>query len=230
MSRRPKPSGGKKKAGPRSSPTNRMRPERRRKILVVTEGELTEPQYLERLHQYIKDRDFNLDIRPRPRKKGTGQWTSNPEAVVKKCVELKAEQERTATNSHGDEVPYEQCFAVVDVDRWDEATPGGRSKLERALRAAKEHGIKVVVSNLKFETWLVWHAEDKSYRTSKQLDDACRRLKLLSGKNITASFPIENFTVASNRALGAHATRLSAVGPNPSTSLPAFLRILNIVK
>lgn len=230
MSRTPKPSGWKKKAGPRSRSVKRMRPERKRKILVVTEGELTEPQYLELLCQHVKDRDFNLDIRPRPRKKGTGQWTSNPEAVVDKCVELQTQQEREASDSHGNDVPYEQCFAVVDVDRWDESSPGGRSKLDRALAKAEKHGIKVVISNLKFETWLVWHAENKSYRTSKQLDDACRNLTLLSGKNITASFPIRNFTVAVRRAQAANVTPLSTIGPNPSTSMPAFLQALNLIK
>lgn len=60
----------------------RRRPQRRerKRILVVTEGLRTEPQYLDRLQQCM--RDANAVVKHR----GVGK---DPRDVVKKCIELR---------------------------------------------------------------------------------------------------------------------------------------------
>ncbi|SER93763.1 hypothetical protein CCYS_13135 [Corynebacterium cystitidis DSM 20524] len=231
MARTPKPSGT-RKSGPRGRTRNPRRTERRRRFLIVTEGEITEPQYFERLQQNLPtDRDYNLVIRPKPKGKGIGTWESSPEAVVKKCLDYKTKDEKEhAEDKSGDRMPYEECFAVVDVDQWDTVASGKTtSVLKRAIELAEENGINLVISNIKFEAWLLWHACDHSETDSKKLDQRCEENKLLDGKKLTTSFPIDKYPEATKRARECHKTDLSKKGPCPSSAVPALLKVVGVI-
>ena len=69
----------------RSRSRRSLRPERRR-LLVVTEGQATEPQYVERLNQHLRDGPLTVSVKT----VGVGK---DPRLVVKKCAE---ERDRAA--------------------------------------------------------------------------------------------------------------------------------------
>ena len=100
-------------------------------MIVVTEGEKTEPQYINeflRIHQA-----------PNVRIGGTG---FDPQGVVEKAIELKKSVGRGRAH----------VWAVFDRDE--------HLRFEEALRLAQRHGICVAVSNPCFEPWAVFHYRD----------------------------------------------------------------------
>ena len=112
----------------RGSPKQALRPQ----VIVVTEGEKTEPQYIKefaRIHQA-----------PNVRVGGTG---FDPQGVVEKAIELKKSLGR-GTRAH--------VWAVFDRDE--------HLRFEEALHLAQQHGICVAVSNPCFELWAVLHYQD----------------------------------------------------------------------
>ncbi len=96
-------------------------------VLVVTNGERTERQYLEELRREPWVRaDKVLVVCQR----------GDPEAVVK------------AANTRWDRDQFETCWAVCDVDQFDATSPS---------RLAKEFGVGLLWSNPCFEVWLILH-------------------------------------------------------------------------
>ena len=73
-----------------------------RRILVVTEGTCTEPQYVERLGSYLRSRGSTVLVKP----VAVGK---DPLKVVQKCIE-----QRDADSERGK--GYDDCVCLVDVD------------------------------------------------------------------------------------------------------------------
>lgn len=176
------------------------------RILVVTEGIRTEPQYVERLDGYLRSRSATAIVKS----VGVG---ADPLRVVEKCIEL-----RDAASST--EKSYDICVCLVDVDQ--------HSTLERATRLAKEESILLLVSNLKFEVWLRWHAEDRrSALNSSQLDQRMATLKLTSGKALALRFPIDGVYDACRIARAADpAMQAGCIGPDPSSAMPMLVDLM----
>lgn len=103
------------------------RPERHRG-LIVTEGTLTEPMYLDKLKQALP--------RSAPSFKHIGEGC-DPLRVVRRAVrEIKQDD-------------FSWCFWLVDVDQ--------HATLQEAITLAKGSGVELIVSNPSFEVWLAWH-------------------------------------------------------------------------
>ncbi|SOD61708.1 RloB-like protein [Streptomyces zhaozhouensis] len=187
------------------------RPHRRRprraeneRGLVVAEGTETERQYVERLTQHL--RRANVTVRT----VGVGK---DPRAVVKKCVEVRREAARRGKG-------YDWCVCLVDRDE--------HTTLPAAAALARAEGIPLLVTNLKFEVWLLWHAVDVAApKTSDQLDELVRRHGLLDGKHIPPRFPIEGLDDAVARARRADPGMAQGrVGPDPSSAVPLLVRLV----
>ena len=153
---------------------------------------------------------------------------SNPETVVKTCINKMEEYSKTNPGSS-----YAKCFVVVDVDHHN-LSNGKLSQLKKAFRLAKQHGIEVLVSNIKFEVWLLWHVVDHdAYLESTELDELCDGHNILKGKgkgkkkNIAPDFPFQNWKEACKRA-NQHGRRVEAnsIGENPSSALPRLFEAL----
>ena len=187
---------------------------------MVTEGTVTEPQYFERLKGIISE-DFGvrLVVRPKLSNKPNTKWTSNPVSVVEQAIRIRDE----AANQGRDVVPYARCFAVVDVDQWDQGQQP--TALQQAIELAKKEGIELVVSNLKFEVWLLCHADESSRppTTSAELDKRCASAGLMRGKTLKTDFPFGRYEEAKAAALQLGKVSAGRVGPNPSTAMPNFL-------
>ena len=111
--------------------SNRPKRQENRKLLVVTEGEITEVQYLQKLIQHL--RTAGVTVVPHALEKGGGE----PARVLARARKLAAKDD------------YEAVWIVVDVDE--------HASLNAVLRECAGNSETVVVSNPQFEVWLLWH-------------------------------------------------------------------------
>lgn len=179
-----------------------------RRILVVTEGEETEPQYVERLDTYLRSRVSATVVK----RVGVGK---DPLSVVRKCIELRDK----AVNADRDKA-YDVCVCLVDVDN--------HTSLGEACALAHRESILLVVSNLKFEVWLRWHAEARlSVMSPTQLDHHVAKLGLVKNKHLTPAFPIEKVHDACKAARQADPDMSTCrPGPEPSSAMPLLVDLL----
>ena len=112
----------------RGGPKQALRPQ----VIVVTEGEKTEPQYI---NEFLR-----VHKRPNVQVEKTG---FDPQGVVEKAIERKRDLGRGA-RAH--------VWAVFDRDE--------HQRFDKALHLAQQHGICVAVSNPCFELWAVFHYRD----------------------------------------------------------------------
>lgn len=174
----------------------RARAEQKR-VLIVTEGEVTEVQYIQGLLQHL--RRGGVSVRPATTK-GVGR---DPLRVFK-------EAERALS---ADEDGFDSIWIVVDVD--------DHVGLDECLQKSAAAGYMAVVSNPCFEVWLLWHFEDMNAHQSRTW--LRRRLRDLGqdGKAIMPSFPFRQHGEASARAdASERKVEICARGPNPSCGMP----------
>ena len=96
----------------------------------------------------------------------------------------------------------------------------------------------MVVTNLKFELWLLWHVGDKpgGYAHNRQLDTLVKKLSksgktpFLEGnnyKNLHPNFPVENYTQAIEIARQKDPKMaFNRKGQNPSSAMPLLIEKL----
>ncbi len=112
-------------------------------ILIVGEGQKTEPNYFRELRREDNVADkFAVKV-----KKGHGV---SPERVVEEAIGHKQQAERR-------EEDYDQVWCVLDVEG-----PAHRVALGRAVALAAQPGITLCLSNPCFEVWLLAHFERKA--------------------------------------------------------------------
>ncbi|MCT1557603.1 RloB family protein [Helcobacillus massiliensis] len=178
------------------------------RILVVTEGSKTEPGYLDglRRHLYAQGSRVAVDIV----KLGAG---ASPSHVVTKAID------RVGRADAGDE--FDAVVCLVDVDQHG-------SDLQQACDLARANNIFVLVSNLKFEVWLLWHvATSRRARSSHDLDSEMKKHGLLNGKTMSLKFPYQRYTHAARTARQTWTEcEPGAVGPDPSTAMPWLVDLL----
>lgn len=188
--------------------TKKRRPSRNfaKRILVVTEGQETEPQYVELLVAYLRSQATSTHVKT----VGVGK---DPLKVVRKCIEL-----RDAVAD--DAKAFNHCVALVDVDM--------HQTLGDACALASKESILLLVTNLKFEMWLRWHAEStRSAMTTDQLDKRVEKLGLVSRKSLLPGFPIWQVDQAITVAQAADPGMMGgAAGPNPSSAMPLLVDLV----
>jgi hypothetical protein len=180
------------------------RPERKT-IVVFCEGEASEPDYLNALKRLPGVRgniSINVEIDP-------GQGV--PFTLVKRAV----------ARSGDDEV--DECWCVFDVE-W----PQNHPNLDRAVRMAADHGIRLALSNPCFELWLILHFEyQTAFMSTDDAESKSRKLDGRAGKRIDGSQYIEHRRVAAERAASLairHARNQSPFpDDNPSSTMYELL-------
>lgn len=177
-----------------------------RRILVVTEGTRTEPQYVEGLNRYLRSKGATAIVKP----VSVGK---DPLKVVQKCI---AKRDEAAKNDKD----YDDCVCLVDVDE--------HSTLPAAIQLAERESIQLLISNLKFEAWLRWHAEDKqSALTSTQLDELTAKLGLVKDKLLSSAFPFNAVHDACRIAKSVDPDlRPGRKGPDPSSAMPILVELM----
>jgi len=135
--------------------------EPRKSILIVCEGEKTEPIYFSALRETLRLIMVDVEI--------VGEGAA-PISVVNRAVELREERKRIAKNSLIKAV-YEIIYCVFDV----EAPP--TESVARAVDKAKANKLEVILSNPCFEYWYILHFRKTSapFNTSQDAKSALRR-------------------------------------------------------
>ena len=86
----------------------------------------------------------------------------------------------------------------------------------------------MIVSNPKFEIWLLWHVDDRrGHMTGVELDRKLGKAGLLDGKHLTRTFPVGEYSRAAQRARQADPDLIPGRrGPNPSTAMPVLIDMI----
>ncbi len=186
------------------------------KLVVVCEGEKTEPKYL---NDFTKDHNNPLlEIKIIP-KGGV------PVTLVKKAVQFKQELERQARRSKNSFDQRFQVWGLFDVDE--------HPNLPQAKDTARSNGVKLGISNPCFELWGLLHL--RHYDAPIHRHDLQRLLEqLMPGYDhkLSATFNYElireYYDIAKKRAQQACQRRKEEddSGGNPSTEVYMLLDLI----
>ena len=127
-------------------------------ILVVSEGEVTEPEYIHGFAAACHN--------PRVRVE-TEEGAGVPRSVVETAKKMKSEADGRAAAEKDDNLRYDEVWCVFD---FDEHPNVGNTK-----QMAKDNGIKLAISNPCIELWLWLHFADQPGMQHRH--DMQRRLK-----------------------------------------------------
>jgi RloB-like protein len=143
----------------RTSDLRRRKPRRepRRRILIVCEGQRTEPDYFQALRVRLRA-VVEVQIEP---------GSATPKTLVEHAVAMKREADREARSQRDRFLRFDEIWCVFDTDE--------HPKLADAHQQAKAHGIELAVSNPCFELWALLHFQEQSAFLDRR--EARRRLK-----------------------------------------------------
>ena len=111
-------------------------------VLLVCEGEKTEPHYFKSLRKELRLTTLEVEI--------VGQGAA-PKTVVKKAVEL-ARARKQEVRLGRDGLNYDYVWCVFDVEQRCK-----NPSLQPALKQAVDNGVDVALSNPCFEYWFLIH-------------------------------------------------------------------------
>jgi hypothetical protein len=117
-------------------------------FLIVVEGRATESEYFSALRAKLELHAEVDVIHPR---------ATDPKNIVLRAAKLRNDKATRARNSTR-EVPYSRVWVVFDTEAPDHVR---RQQLPAAYQLAKQEKIRVAVSNLAFELWLLLHYRDR---------------------------------------------------------------------
>ena len=109
-------------------------------ILVLSEGLVTEPEYLDGFSQFAKNARVNVEVVG-----GAGV----PKTIVESAKARKKENFKRAWRERDDNLLYDQVWCVFDIDE--------HLNVPEAMLFARDSGIKVAISNPCIELWLWLH-------------------------------------------------------------------------
>ena len=110
----------------------------RAKILIVCEGEKTEPVYFRSLCRELRLSTVEVEICGK-------ECGSAPISVVNYTIERRQKQQQV-------ELAFDEAWSVFDVDK--------HSSLSAALDKAASNRLRIALSNPCFEYWILLHFED----------------------------------------------------------------------
>ncbi|MDR3621320.1 MAG: RloB family protein [Paludisphaera borealis] len=174
-------------------------------VLVVCEGERTEPDYLKGYERACRNTRVSIK---------TESKRTTPEGLVKKAVELR-------DKAVADEAAYDSVWCVFDVD--------DHPSLPRAKDQAHAGRIELAISNPCFELWLLLHFQEHPGMQDR------RRVKAMLRKHVPHYDKAVDYTTyatshphADKRAerLDQAAEKANEPGRNPSTGVYQLIRII----
>jgi hypothetical protein len=109
-------------------------------ILVVSEGEVTEPQYLRGFQRACRNPRVTIEV---------ANEHGVPATLVRTAKEYKEEAEARATREKDDNLAYDSVWCVFDVDEHPAVGEAGEM--------ARGNDIHLAISNPCIELWLLLH-------------------------------------------------------------------------
>jgi RNAse (barnase) inhibitor barstar len=186
--------------------------EPRNTILIVCEGEKTEPNYFNKFP--VKKELVRIDV------EGTG---CNTVSLVKRCIEM---MEKAEKEGH----PYNQAWCVFDRDIFPLRC------FNDALQLAKHKKIKIAYSNEAFELWYLLHFN--YYNTAMSRHQYCEKLSELLPfsyvKNLDSMYDIlkrkQAVAIKYAKKLFDSYNKQDPANNNPSTTIFLLVEELNRFK
>ena len=180
-------------------------------VLIVCEGEATEPTYFERLRVEKHLPSTSVEVIP-------GSISgSHPKSITAYAKKRKNE-------ARVDRVPYDVIWCVFDRDE--------HTKIEEAFQQARENGFKLAFSNPCFELWYLLHFADQGASIGR--DEARRKLEThvadyTKSKDMYETLlPHQQSAIErAERLRSQHQGETAVVPPNPSTSVDELVSFLN---
>ena len=114
--------------------------EPRRRLLVVCEGERTEPEYIRGFQRLVRNATVEIEI---PDERG------DPKKLVEIAKERREQARRDAARQGDDFLAFDEVWCVFDRDE--------HTRFDAAMAMARGNGIALAVSNPCVELWLLLH-------------------------------------------------------------------------
>ena len=174
-------------------------------ILVVCEGEVTEPQYIKQFKQAHGVTTVNVHV---------VSPGGDPQALVEEAIELRTKADRAARRTRDMNAAYDEVWCVIDVDEHE--------RLPEAQQLAARNQIRLAISNPSFELWLLLHfAAQTGHLTRTQATVRLRRHLPRYDKHLPYDEVRHGYLEAVRRAqaLDKHHEEVGSVGGNPSTGV-----------
>ena len=196
----------------------RRRPARvepRERILIVCEGEVTEPGYFRGLKHDLRAAPVTIEI---------NDQSGVPKTLVERAVELKKAAEARAKRERNAYLRYDQVWCVFDVD--------AHPNLPEALQQAKANGIRIALSNPCFELWILLHFQDqRAHLERKAAAHACRKHLPRYRKGVAYDALKDRYAEALQRArdLADWQEKRGNGGANPSTGVYLLTEVLQVL-
>lgn len=179
--------------------------EPRARILVVCEGEVTEPEYLQGFARWCRNPLVRIEI---------SDEHGVPRTLVETAKRLKAQADRKATQEGDPFLRYDSVWCVFDVDE--------HPHVDQALDMANANEVHVALSNPCFELWLLLHfRESPGMRHRKAVHQMLTGFLPGYGKHLSFEVLEPGYEHAVRRAqrLADEAASANEVGRNPSTGV-----------
>ena len=191
------------------------------KVLIVSEGLKTEPNYFRELRDHYELHSANIEI--------TGESGSNPCSVVKYAKNLYKREK-----SLGD--PFDKVYCVFDKDGHSDYD----AALDKVRRSSPKDTFYSILSVPCFEYWLLLHFEfstkpynrlPKNSAADQVISDLKKYLPDYE-KNSYGVFTmlLNNLEAAKNNAKKANAQADNAQTDNPSTYVHELVQFLQDIK
>jgi hypothetical protein len=174
-------------------------------ILVVTEGKVTEPEYLDGFARATKNPRVRIEVRG-----GVGV----PRTIVEFAKTLKKEAEQRARREKDENLRYDEVWCVFDIDQ--------HPNIPDARQMARDNGIELAISNPCFELWLWLHfADQPGMQDRHDLQSMMKQHLPNCDKHVHYSDYSAGYDVAHGRAsrLDADAEADNDEGRNPTTGV-----------
>lgn len=172
-------------------------------ILVVCEGEVTEPQYLNGIKGYLRNPRVAIKI-----EKAAGV----PRTLVAKAKQQRSDAERVGA-------PYDEVWCVFDRD--------DHPKWKHSIDVAIAAGLRLAISNACFELWILLHlGESPGAQTRKELQRRVHRAGVQDKKHLRMEMllPTYEFAVERARRMEERSGERGERFDDPSTSVWRLVR------
>src|SRR5215470_14284923 len=190
---------------------------RRREVYVFTEGDVTEPEYVDQLKR--RQNGFAVKV---------SDQRGSPDRIVRLAIDFKARSNRDAAAEGLPAGEWPVVWCMFDRDR--------HPNTDALIAKAEAAGVRVCFSHPCFEFWIILHYEDCAAPMSGSCSEARRRLKRHC-KEIVKSFRLDELSgrygSARKRAqrISAQHARDGQVAPSahdPSTNVWEFVDFLGV--
>lgn len=152
----------KKNNRPRKLNRSRKGVDQRSVVAVLTEGEVTEPEYVKILKSIY--REVNIQIIDR-------YAGSTPEILVNKALDYQRNTDKRNPK-------YDEIWCLFDRNE--------HPNIEAVIQKARNNNIKTAITNPCFELWLVLHQENQSGYVSKEnIQKRSQSLGITEGKHLS---------------------------------------------